>query len=134
MNDGDLGSAGGGVRHVEGATVCHRVGGDDDDGVGCGGGGGVHRLKMVADVRRWQRGWHLIEMVVRRLLCGGMMMMVVMGCGCRRGGGEKWRVAASGEMDQIDPEMRSISGFGQKSPPEKFSGGGEWPAVGVVAG
>ncbi|GKD57870.1 hypothetical protein Tco_1291257 [Tanacetum coccineum] len=56
-----------------------------------------------------------------------MMMEVVMfagggGCGSRRG--EKRRVAASGGGDRVDSVVRIIFGFGQKSPPEKFSGGG----------
>ncbi|GJS60229.1 hypothetical protein Tco_0655013 [Tanacetum coccineum] len=38
-------------------------------------------------------------------------------------------VEARGCGDRIDRRMRSIFGFGRKSPPEKFSGGG-----GVVAG
>ncbi|GKC24757.1 hypothetical protein Tco_1026907, partial [Tanacetum coccineum] len=48
----------------------------------------------------------------------------------------RWRVMmtwTSGLGDQIDRVTRSIFGFGRKSPPEKFSGGGErrwWPESG----
>ncbi|GJS07550.1 hypothetical protein Tco_0364346 [Tanacetum coccineum] len=67
-----------------------------------------------------------------------MMMTVVMGCGCRRGGREKWRVAASGSGDRVDPLMRITFGVRRKNPPEKYSGGGGvvvagggwWPALG----
>ncbi|GKD08396.1 hypothetical protein Tco_1188081 [Tanacetum coccineum] len=38
-----------------------------------------------------------------------------MGCGCRRGGREKWRVAASGSGDRVDPLMRSIFDVGRKT-------------------
>ncbi|GKA03648.1 hypothetical protein Tco_0676429 [Tanacetum coccineum] len=50
--------------------------------------------------------------------------MVVMGCGCRRGGGENWRVTASGSGDRVDRVAGIIFGNGRKSSPEKFSGGG----------
>ncbi|GJZ10964.1 hypothetical protein Tco_0545723 [Tanacetum coccineum] len=64
-----------------------------------------------------------------------MMMTMVMGCGCRRGGREKWRVEESGSGDRVDPEVGSVFGLRRKSPPEKFSGGGEWgPAVVGFAG
>ncbi|GJU33503.1 putative reverse transcriptase domain-containing protein [Tanacetum coccineum] len=64
-----------------------------------------------------------------------MMMTMVMGCGCRRGGREKWRVEESGSGDRVDPEVGSVFGLRRKSPPEKFSGGGEWwPAAGELAG
>ncbi|GJY10726.1 hypothetical protein Tco_0378911 [Tanacetum coccineum] len=46
------------------------------------------------------------------------------------GGGR--RVEESGCGDRIDPVMRSVFGVGRKSPPEKFSGGGD--VVAVVAG
>ncbi|GJY55574.1 reverse transcriptase domain-containing protein [Tanacetum coccineum] len=36
----------------------------------------------------------------------------------------RWRVTASGLGDRIDRAKRNIFGFGRKSPPEKFSGGG----------
>ncbi|GJV13496.1 hypothetical protein Tco_1355037 [Tanacetum coccineum] len=53
-------------------------------------------------------------------------------------GGRRRRVEARGRVDRIDPVMGINFGIGRKSPPEKFSGGGEWrrwwPAVGVVAG
>ncbi|GKC52128.1 hypothetical protein Tco_1074873, partial [Tanacetum coccineum] len=39
-----------------------------------------------------------------------------------------WRVEARGLGDRVDREMGNLFGFGRKSPPEKFSGGG-----GVVA-
>ncbi|GKE43612.1 hypothetical protein Tco_1470896, partial [Tanacetum coccineum] len=47
-------------------------------------------------------------------------------------GGRRRRVEARGRVDLIDPVMGINFGIGGKSPPEKFSGGGEWPAV--VAG
>ncbi|GJU23865.1 hypothetical protein Tco_1157207 [Tanacetum coccineum] len=45
------------------------------------------------------------------------------------------RVGASECGDRIDRVMGSIFGIRRKSPPEKFSGGGEWwPAAGELAG
>ncbi|GJR20599.1 hypothetical protein Tco_1316611 [Tanacetum coccineum] len=59
---------------------------------------------------------------------GGMMMMMVVGlvgCGCWREGGEKWRVAASGSGDRVHRLVgRSYFGLAGKIPPENFSGGG----------
>ncbi|GKA38570.1 hypothetical protein Tco_0731121 [Tanacetum coccineum] len=43
----------------------------------------------------------------------------------------RWRVAASGLGDRIDRVTRSIIGFGQKSPPKKFSGGGGVVVAGI---
>nr|GEZ23618.1 hypothetical protein [Tanacetum cinerariifolium] len=40
------------------------------------------------------------------------------------------RVGASDIVDRIDRTVGSILGFAGKSPSEKFSGGGWWPAVG----
>ncbi|GJZ42700.1 hypothetical protein Tco_0589955 [Tanacetum coccineum] len=94
---------------LSGAAV---VGLDDDDDDGCDGGG----AKAMTD--------------------GG-------GVGCAawsssRGGGEVWRllwwskegskqrVAASGGGDRVDRAMRNTFNLGRKTPPEKFSGGGEW--------
>ncbi|GKF64381.1 hypothetical protein Tco_0187829, partial [Tanacetum coccineum] len=48
------------------------------------------------------------------------------------GGGGERRVEESGCGDRIDPVMRSVFGVGRKSPPEKFSDGGD--VVAVVAG
>ncbi|GJY66557.1 hypothetical protein Tco_0468795 [Tanacetum coccineum] len=46
-------------------------------------------------------------------------------------GWQRWRVEESGVGDRVDPEVGSVFGLRRKSPPEKFSGGGEWwPAVG----
>nr|GFA69874.1 hypothetical protein [Tanacetum cinerariifolium] len=42
-----------------------------------------------------------------------------------------WRVRGGGVWDR---KVRIIFGFAGKSPPEKFSGGGDWPAVVVAAG
>ncbi|GKF03541.1 hypothetical protein Tco_0030464, partial [Tanacetum coccineum] len=39
-------------------------------------------------------------------------------------GGVEERVGESEYGDRVDPVVRSLFGFGQKSPPEKFSGGG----------
>ncbi|GJZ66451.1 hypothetical protein Tco_0623147 [Tanacetum coccineum] len=62
------------------------------------------------------------------------VVMIVMAGGGSEGGG-KWRVRESGSGDRVDPEVGSVFGLRRKSPPEKFSGGGEWwPAVGEVAG
>ncbi|GJR20600.1 hypothetical protein Tco_0969127 [Tanacetum coccineum] len=58
---------------------------------------------------------------------GGMMMMMVVGlvgCGCWREGGEKWRVAASGSGDRVHRVVGSLFGLAGKIPPENFSGGG----------
>ncbi|GJZ37150.1 hypothetical protein Tco_0583341 [Tanacetum coccineum] len=49
-----------------------------------------------------------------------MMMTVVMGCGCRRGGREKWRVEESGSGDRVDPEVGSVFGVGRKNPAGKL--------------
>ncbi|GJR17592.1 hypothetical protein Tco_0966119 [Tanacetum coccineum] len=47
----------------------------------------------------------------------------------------KWRVGESDVGDRVDPEVGSVFGLRRKSPPEKFSGGGEWwPAAGELAG
>nr|GFA14409.1 hypothetical protein [Tanacetum cinerariifolium] len=45
-----------------------------------------------------------------------------------------WRVTGGGVWDRIDRKVRIIFGFAGKSPPEKFFGGGDWPAVVVAAG
>ncbi|GJR06984.1 hypothetical protein Tco_0529968 [Tanacetum coccineum] len=59
---------------------------------------------------------------------GGMMMMMVVGlvgCGCWREGGKKWRVAASGSGDRVHRLVgRSYFGLAGKIPSENFSGGG----------
>ncbi|GKA93603.1 hypothetical protein Tco_0815589 [Tanacetum coccineum] len=87
----------GGVSAVE-VTRVASVGGDDDDVVGYGGGGGVRRLKMVADVRRWQRGWRPMEMVVRVAVC--RLKMGADGGGrwleFGRSGVEKWEESVYG--------------------------------------
>ncbi|GJY35331.1 hypothetical protein Tco_0420709 [Tanacetum coccineum] len=67
------------------------------------------------------------------------MMMVVCYDDGEDGGGGSGVVevarGASGIVDRVDPEVGSIFGVGRKSPPEKFSGGGEWwPAAGELAG
>ncbi|GKD69156.1 hypothetical protein Tco_1323246, partial [Tanacetum coccineum] len=50
-------------------------------------------------------------------------------------GWQRWRVEESGVGDRVDPEVGSVFGLRRKSPPEKFSGGGEWwPAAGELAG
>ncbi|GJS22335.1 hypothetical protein Tco_0450967 [Tanacetum coccineum] len=62
--------------------------------------------------------------------CGGGMVRGCHGWLPERGG---WRVAASKLVDRIDPVTRSLFGVGQKTLPEKFSGGG-WPEKVAVAG
>ncbi|GJV57086.1 hypothetical protein Tco_1458091 [Tanacetum coccineum] len=42
--------------------------------------------------------------------------------GSRKG---EQRVAVRGIEDRVDPVVRNLFGFGRKSPPEKFSGGGD---------
>ncbi|GJU83184.1 hypothetical protein Tco_1285549 [Tanacetum coccineum] len=58
---------------------------------------------------------------------GGMMMMMVVGlvgCGCWREGGEKWRVAASGSGDRVHRVVGSLFGLAGKIPSKNFSDGG----------
>ncbi|GJW27489.1 hypothetical protein Tco_0044364 [Tanacetum coccineum] len=55
-----------------------------------------------------------------------------MGCGCRRGGREKWRVAASGSGDRVDPLMRSIFDVGRKTRRKSFSAAAGWWPAGVA--
>ncbi|GJR13606.1 retrovirus-related pol polyprotein from transposon TNT 1-94 [Tanacetum coccineum] len=56
------------------------------------------------------------------------------GCGgtaAGEGGREKTLVRASDLVGRIDRAMRKLFGFGQKSPPEKFSGGGVVSVAGI---
>ncbi|GJW50930.1 hypothetical protein Tco_0092281 [Tanacetum coccineum] len=62
-------------------------------------------------------------------------LLVVAVVGKTRNG--EWRVRASDYGERVDPMERRLFGVGRKSPPEKFSGGGNrwlaaawWPAVG----
>ncbi|GJT45105.1 hypothetical protein Tco_0953820 [Tanacetum coccineum] len=71
---------------------------------------------------------------------GIMMMMMAGGVWWWRGfgggdGGVIRRVEESGVGDRVDRVTRNDFGLRRKSPPEKFSGGGEWwPAAGELAG
>nr|GFB32789.1 hypothetical protein [Tanacetum cinerariifolium] len=93
--------------------------GDDSgqcgDGVGC--------VVVVPAVERQRSG-----------VGGGVVLaawVVVLAVG-RRTLPEKWRwrVKESGVEDRVDRETRNLFGFVGKILPEKFSGGGWWPAGG----
>nr|GEX75882.1 hypothetical protein [Tanacetum cinerariifolium] len=75
------------------------------------------RCGVVVAARWWQRG-----------NAGGSVVAAV-GSGGRGGVEMGRRVKESGVEDRIDRETGSLFGFAEKSPPEKFSGGGV-----VVAG
>ncbi|GJS09249.1 putative ribonuclease H-like domain-containing protein [Tanacetum coccineum] len=61
-----------------------------------------------------------------------VIMVVVLAATAAVGGGAGFRrVAESGSGDRVDRVTRNTFGLGRKTPPEKFSGGGEWwPAAG----
>nr|GEZ71385.1 hypothetical protein [Tanacetum cinerariifolium] len=72
----------------------------------CGGrGDGSHSGAAVVVTGRWCRGWQRSDVEMGR------------------------RVGESGLKDRVDRKTGSLFGFAEKSPPEKFSGGGD-----VVAG
>nr|GFB06994.1 putative ribonuclease H-like domain-containing protein [Tanacetum cinerariifolium] len=68
-------------------------------------GDGSHGGAAVVVTGRWCRGWQRSDVEMRR------------------------RVGESGLKDRVDRKTGSLFGFAEKSPPEKFSGGGS-----VVAG
>ncbi|GJZ46336.1 hypothetical protein Tco_0593932 [Tanacetum coccineum] len=79
---------------------------------GCNGG-------VEGGVRRWQWGWWGGDDIM-------MMMMIRAAAAAVVGRMMERRVEARGGGDRIDPVMGSLLELGRKSPPEKFSGGGEW--------
>nr|GEU87774.1 hypothetical protein [Tanacetum cinerariifolium] len=87
--------------------------------------------------RRWSDEQAAAEVVQGELVWGGGGV----GSGDGDSGGGSgvtrwwWRVKESGVGDRVDREVRKLFGFAGKSPPEKFFGGGWWPAGGMeVAG
>ncbi|GKE21631.1 hypothetical protein Tco_1433143 [Tanacetum coccineum] len=62
------------------------------------------------------------------------MMMTMMVCGDDVAGGGFWRVKESDVVGRIDRLTRSIFGVHRKTPPEKFSGGGDVVVAGKLAG
>ncbi|GJZ36288.1 hypothetical protein Tco_0582105 [Tanacetum coccineum] len=73
-----------------------------------------------------------MRVVVMMMMAGGVWWWRGFGGG---DGGVIRRVEESGVGDRVDRVTRNDFGLRRKSPPEKFSGGGEWwPAAGELAG
>ncbi|GJX63180.1 hypothetical protein Tco_0296080 [Tanacetum coccineum] len=99
----------------------------------------------TSDVCEWQESVALFEnqdvrqhpinvqtpLVLLRSTCGGGdvggggVIATAVSRGDGGDGGEVRRVEESGVGDRIDPVVRSTFGVSPKSPPEKFSGGGD---------